>query len=96
MAGLDEADVVSPVPAEQAGKRSGRYADREAAFRRRTEGLSYAALAEEFGVSPRTVERWARDGAWRQRLRAIEAAAARKADDELGSRRATQPVEFRS
>ena len=78
----------------QAEKRSGRYADREAAFRRRTEGLSYAAIAEESGVSPRTVERWARDGAWKQRLRAIEAAAARKADDELGSRRAKQLVEF--
>ena len=94
MAGRDEGDVVGAVPPEQAEKRSGRYADREAAFRRRTEGLSYAAIAEESGVSPRTLERWARDGAWKQRLRAIEAAAARKADDELGSRRAKQLVEF--
>ena len=94
MADRDEVDVVGAGPPEQAEKRSGRYADREAAFRSRTEGLSYAAIAEEFGVSPRTVERWSRDGAWKQRLRAIEAAAARKADDELGSRRAKQLVEF--
>jgi hypothetical protein len=54
----------------------------------------YAAIGKEFGRSPRTVERWARDGGWKQRLRAIEAAAARKADDELGSRRAKQLVAF--
>jgi len=79
---------------DDVAERTRRYADREAAFARRAEGLSYAAIASEFGVSPRTVERWARDGAWKQRLRAIEAAAARKADDELGSRRAKQLVDF--
>jgi hypothetical protein len=74
--------------------RAGRYADRDAAFVYWLTHRSYAAVAEKFGVSPRTVERWARDGGWKQRLRAIEAAAARKADDELGSRRAKQLVEF--
>jgi hypothetical protein len=72
--------------------------DRESAFafwaalpreRRR-----YAPVAEQFGVSPRTVERWARDGGWKLRLRAIEAAAARKADDELGNRRSKQLASF--
>jgi hypothetical protein len=81
------------VPPKSPGTRT-RGADREAAFVRRAEGLSYGAIAKEVGRSPRTVEHWAHDGAWKQRLRAIEAAAARKADDELGSRRAKQLVEF--
>ncbi len=46
------------------------------------------------GAALRTIEGWARKGAWKQRLRAIEVDAARKADDELGSRRAKQLVEF--
>lgn len=88
MAGRDAVDV-----GKTEGK-SRRYADREAAFVRWVELRSYGAIAGEFGVSPRTVERWARDGAWKQRLRAIETAAVRKADDELGSRRAKQLVDF--
>jgi len=92
MAG-DEIDGGKPVPDGRA-ETNARRADREAAFRRRADGYSYADIGEAFGRSPRTVERWARDGAWKQRLRAIEAAAARKADDELGSRRAKQLVDF--
>lgn len=80
MAGRDQADVMNP--------------DREAAFRRRAEGFTYAAIGKEFGRSERTVERWASDGHWKQRLQAIEARAARQADDELGSRRAKQLVAF--
>jgi transcriptional regulator with XRE-family HTH domain len=96
MAGRGDVDLVGAVRSNETEQRNRdrRYADREAAFARRVEGLSYAAIAHEFGVSPRSVERWARDGGWKQRLRAIEAAAARKADDELGSRRAKQLVDF--
>jgi hypothetical protein len=72
--------------------------DREKAFQfwvaLPRERRGYAAVAEEFGISPRTVERYAREGRWRQRLRGIEAEAARKADDELGRRRAKQLVDF--
>jgi hypothetical protein len=57
---------------------------------------TYRAVAEHFGISSRTLERIAQKGAWRQRLRAIEAEAARKADDELGSRRAAQLCEFQN
>jgi hypothetical protein len=71
-----------------------RYADREAAFFRWAQLRSYAAVADEFEVSPRTDERWAHDGGWKRRLRSVEAVAARKADDELGSRRAKQLVDF--
>jgi transcriptional regulator with XRE-family HTH domain len=94
VAGRGEVDLVGAVRSKETEQRNRRYADREAAFARRVEGLSYAAIAHEFGVSPRSVERWARDGGWKQRLRAIEAAAARKADNELGSRRAKQLVDF--
>jgi hypothetical protein len=55
---------------------------------------TYAAVARAFGISARTVERYAREGRWRQRLRQIEADAARQADRELGRRRAEQLVEF--
>ena len=55
---------------------------------------SYTAVAAEFGISPRTVERYARDGAWRERLRGIEAKAARRADEELGERRAKLLMDF--
>jgi hypothetical protein len=92
MAGQGEVDRWDAEAPEQAVGR--RYADREAAFRYWLAHRSYAAVAEKFGVSPRTVERWARDGAWKQRSRAIEADAARKADDELGRRRAKQLVDF--
>lgn len=72
--------------------------DREEAFQfwasLPLEGRSYVAVARKFGVSPRTVERYARDGAWRERLSGIEAEAARQADEELGQRRARQLVDF--
>jgi hypothetical protein len=55
---------------------------------------SYATVADRFAISPRTVERHARDGSWRERLRAIEAEAAERADQELGRRRAKQLAEF--
>jgi transcriptional regulator with XRE-family HTH domain len=100
MAGRDEVEATSGSWSAAAPKseRGVRAADREAAFgywgglpydQRR-----YAVVAKRFGVSPRTVERWARDGRWRERLRAIEADAACKADDEFGSRRAKQLREF--
>ena len=72
MAGHDEVDRTDAVAPEQPEKRSECHAAREAAFFLRKEGLSYAAIAGSSGFSPRTVERWARDGAWKQRLRAIE------------------------
>jgi hypothetical protein len=94
MAGREEVDVGKPLPAGRTEKSARRYADREAAFARWVELRSYAAIAAEFGVKPRSVERWAHDGAWKQRLRAIEAAAARKVDRELGNRRAKQLADF--
>jgi hypothetical protein len=84
-------------PTERTERRAG-GADREAAFlfwaalpRKRR---SYRAVAEQFEASPHSVERWAHDGGWKERLRSVEADAARKADEELGSRRAKQLVEF--
>jgi hypothetical protein len=72
--------------------------DREAAFQYWAslppDGRSYAAVATRFGISPRSIERYARDGAWRERLREIEAEAARRADEELGHRRAKQLADF--
>jgi Homeodomain-like domain len=94
MAGREEVDIGKAAALGRTEECNRRYADRETAFRRRAEGHSYAAIGQQFGVNPRTVERWARDGAWKQRLRAIEAAAVRQADDELGSRRAKQLVHF--
>jgi uncharacterized protein YjcR len=79
-------------------RRPARPVDREQAFQfwaaLPRERRGYAAVAEDFGISPRTVERYAREGGWRQRLQGIEAEAARKADDELGRRRAKQLVDF--
>lgn len=73
-------------------------ADREQAFQfwasLPLDRRSYAAVAGEFGVSPRTVERYAREGRWRQRLRAIEAEAAVQADQKLGRDRARQLADF--
>jgi hypothetical protein len=51
------------------------------------ERRSYATVAAEFGVSPRTVERWGREGQWRKRLQAIEAEAAQELDAELAQAR---------
>src|SRR6266581_2672073 len=73
-------------------------ADREAAFQYYAslpvDERSYAAVAARFGLSPRTVERHAREGGWRKRLAAIGATAARRADQELAARRAKQLVDF--
>jgi hypothetical protein len=55
---------------------------------------AYAAVAREFGISPRTVERYARDGSWRERLRRIDAEAAARADQDLGRKRAQQLADF--
>lgn len=80
-----------------ARRRHGRV-DREEAFQYwaalPVDRRSYATIATRFAISPRTVERYARDGAWRERLRTIESEAARKADDELGDRRVKQLIEF--
>ncbi len=55
---------------------------------------TYAAAARRFGISPRTVERYAREGRWRERLRAIEAEAIARADEMLGRARARQLANF--
>jgi hypothetical protein len=55
---------------------------------------SYAAVAGYFGVSPRTVERYARDGRWKERRRRIQADAAERADRELGRDLASQLADF--
>jgi hypothetical protein len=79
-------------------RRPGEPVDREDAFQVWASlpvgARTYAAVARAFGISPRTVERYAREGGWRKRLRAIEAEAARQADAQLGRRRAEQLVEF--
>jgi hypothetical protein len=81
-----------------ADRRSSPRVDREQAFQYWAslplDGRSYAAVARQFEISPRTVERYARDGAWRERLRLIEADASRRADQELGRRRAKQMADF--
>lgn len=58
------------------------------------EDRSYAAVAREFGVSPRTVERYAREGRWKERLRRIQADAAEQADQRLGRDLARQLADF--
>jgi hypothetical protein len=86
------------MPAER-GPDAGRgRVDREQAFQfwaaLPLDDRSYAAVAGRFDVSPRTVERYAREGRWRQRLAGIEAAAAARADQKLGRRRAEQLADF--
>jgi hypothetical protein len=72
--------------------------DREQAFQYWAslphETRSYKAVANRFEVSPRTVERYAREGRWKQRLRRIDAEAAARADEELGRKRAQQLADF--
>jgi hypothetical protein len=58
------------------------------------EARSYAAVAARFGVSKRTVETHGRRGGWRERVAAIEADAARQADQRLGRARADQLADF--
>lgn len=43
----------------------------------------YRAVADEFAVSVRTVEKHGRAGRWRERVRAIQAEAAGRADEAL-------------
>jgi len=57
------------------------------------ESRSYAAVAAAFNVSPRTVERHAREERWRARVRTLEEKAARQAEEQLGRRRAQQLVD---
>jgi hypothetical protein len=54
------------------------------------ERRSYAAVAAEFGVSVRTVERHGRSEQWQQRLRLINTQAAAETDNMLGHARADQ------
>ncbi len=54
------------------------------------ERRSYAAVAAEFGVSVRTVERHGRSEQWQQRLRLINAQAAQETNSMLGQARAEQ------
>ena len=54
------------------------------------ERRSYAAVASEFGVSIRTVERHGRSEQWQQRLRLINAQAAAETNSMLGRARAEQ------
>jgi hypothetical protein len=72
--------------------------DREQAFQYwaslPVDGRSYKAVADQFEISPRTVERYAREGRWKQRLRRIDAEAAARADEELGRKRAQQLADF--
>jgi hypothetical protein len=72
--------------------------DREAAFQYWAalphDTRSYRAVADRFGVSPRTIERYARDGNWRDRLKRIRAAASDQADERLGRNLAKQLADF--
>jgi hypothetical protein len=54
------------------------------------ERRSYEAVAVEFGVSVRTVEKHGRRGGWRERVRALEAQAAAELDRQLGQARVKQ------
>jgi hypothetical protein len=56
---------------------------------------TYAAVAAEFKVSVRTVERHGQTGRWAARLREIDAAAARETDARLGHERAEQIEKLR-
>ena len=84
----------------QSGSRLGRPAvDWEKAFvfyaALPAQTRSYGAVASEFGVSPRTVERQGRQKKWAQRLAEIDAVAAADTDQRLGRARAEQTVKLR-
>jgi hypothetical protein len=55
---------------------------------------SYRAVADHFGVSVRTVERHGREDGWKQRLGAIEAAAAAGNDARLAETRAKRRADL--
>ena len=80
--------------AEDRGGRGHPGADREEAFAYWTalprEQRSYRAVAQRFGLSPRTVERYGREGGWAERLRAIETQARAAIDDRFAQERAEQ------
>lgn len=50
----------------------------------------YQAVADEYGVSVRTVERHGRDEQWKRRLREVHADAAARNDERLAEERAAQ------
>jgi hypothetical protein len=54
------------------------------------EGRSYQAVADEFRVSRRTVERHGREGGWKRRLAEISAQAVAETNSSLGHARAEQ------
>jgi hypothetical protein len=82
-------------PNRKPGSNRGRPAiDWEAAFAfyasLPAERRSYVAVANEFGVSARTVEAHGRRGSWKLRLRQIETEAAAVVNASLGQARAEQ------
>jgi len=58
------------------------------------EGRRYQAVADEFGVSVRTVEKHGRNEHWKQRLQAINAQAAAETNNALGQARAEHFVDL--
>jgi hypothetical protein len=88
------------MPAERRpGSDRGRPAiDWEAAFQHfaslPSESRTYSGVADHFGVSRRTVETHGQRDRWRERVAAIEAEAARQADQQLGRARADQLADF--
>jgi hypothetical protein len=58
------------------------------------ERRSYATVAAEFGVSPRTVERHGRSERWRERARELDREASRTAADRLVEERAVMLTDF--
>jgi hypothetical protein len=59
------------------------------------EGRSYQAVADEFRVSRRTVERHGREGGWKRRLAEISAQAVAETNSSLGHARAEQVGKLR-
>ena len=58
------------------------------------DGRGYRAVADEFGVSVRTVEKHGRNEQWKQRLQAISAQAAAETNNALGQARAEHLVDL--
>jgi hypothetical protein len=58
------------------------------------ETRSYAAVANHYDVSPRTVEAHGQRSRWRDRVAAIEAEAASEAEQRIGRARADQLADF--
>lgn len=88
-----------PPPERKPGSNLGRPAiDWQAAFAfyasSPPERRSYSSVANEFGVSLRTVERHGRLEKWGERTRAIEARAAEELERRIGQERAEQRAEI--